>query len=472
MEPQSAPREEGEKWNEAELNRYWQDVAKECNSKLEPKPTNKTATRLTSPRTDNKLRFARIYSELIHSGRYTDELIKLEFSYWPAVEDMFKTRDSSLEELQVKSSREIEKAISQLGHSHTEATISSLSSRHCQDVERLLNNWNLSIEALKDAQREDFCDKLLTLWSELENDDDSNNDNDPSSVDRMKNNSQHQILASSISKMDSSFEDLTLETGSANPIKMEESFTINLGAQLKTCHNLRILAVDSLYFCDMQRNKSAQMRTQTAMSLYSNNLSALVLLVDNHFNSYYGIQHDFSQLCNSLNEFHFDSFGKQIKHIQEHVMPAYANRRNLETGDCYVTRHSNLANVHVVFHLVTDDSLKNGEVNSRHAIMSSLRNILRVAHMYDIKTISIPLLLVDEMDEEILTVNWCLKRAELVLKCVKGFLIEMASLSTGVEQGTIQFLVPKGISEELFTSLASLIPEIFRLANSVILKSS
>lgn len=401
--------------------------------------------------TRDKLKFAKIYSDLIHSGKFTKKLIDLEFSYWPAVEEMFKTRDSSLEDLQTKSTQEIETAISQLGHSHTEATISSLSSRHCQDMERLINNWNMSIEALKDSQRDDFCEKLHQLWEELMND----NCDKPSTME--------------IDGQEPDYCDVIEVQPS---IRMEESFTINLGSQLKTAHNLRILAVDSLYFCDTQRNRSVQVRTQTAMSLYSHNLSALVLLVDNHFNSYYGLQHEFSQLCNRLNEFHFDNLNTQIKHIQEKVMPVYAGRHNLETGDCYVTRHSNLANVHVVFHLVTDDSLKNGEVNSRHPIMASLRNILKVAHMYDIKTISIPLLLVDEMDEEILTVNWCLKRAELVLKCVKGFLIEMASLSTGVEQGTIQFLVPKGISEDLFASLASLIPDVFRLANSLNLKSA
>lgn len=429
--------------NEAELHRYWQDVVRECKSIVDNK---KPPIAKTNPLIRDKLEFARIYNDLIHSGKFTEQLINLEFSYRPALEDMFKTRDKSLEELQTKSTKEIETAISQLGHFHTEATISSLSSRHCQDMERLLNNWNMSIEALKDAQREDFCEKLDTLWKELI--------------------SGRQLKSIDLPVIKDDVDELSSQ------IRMEESFTINLGSQLKTAHNLRILAVETLYLCDTQRNRSSQIRTQTAMSLYSHNLSALILLVDNHFNSYHGIQHTFSQLCNSSNEFHFDNFGNQIKHIQEEVMPNYAGRHNLETGDCYVTKHSNLANAHVVFHLVTDDSLKNSEVNSRHPIMASLRNILRVAHMYDIKTISIPLLLVDEMDEEILTVNWCLKRAELVLKCVKGFLIEMASLSTGVEQGTIQFLVPKGISEDLFSSLASLIPEVFRLANSVNLKST
>lgn len=450
--------------NEADLFRVWQSIVKESKSL----PTNSTGNHplksQTNPKNNpllkQKLKFARIYSDLIHSGRYTEKLIDLEFSYWPAVEDLVKTRDTSLDDLQARTSKEIEEAIQQLGKTQTEETISSLSSRHCQDLERLLKNWNMSIEALKESQREDFVDKVNLLWSEyaLIRDSDSSNSN---------NRSDKEHYFSNLGLFDpKNLPESTYQ------IKMEESFTINLGSQLKTAHNLRILAVDSLYLCDTQRIRSPQIRTQTAMSLYSHNLSAVVLLVDNHFNSYYGIQQEFSKMCNSLNEFHFDNFSKQIQLIRDSVMPVHAGRSNLETGDCYITKHSNLSNAHVVFHLVTDDTLRQDDINSRHPILSSLRNILRVAHKYDIKTISIPLLLIDEMNEEILTVNWCLKRAELVLKRVKGFLIEMASLSTGVEQGTIQFLVPRGISEDLFASLAALIPDVFRLSNSVNLKTN
>lgn len=398
------------------------------------------------------------------------KIIDLEMSYWPSLQDLIQTRDNSLEELQNKINDEITQAIQEIGKSHTDESISLLSSRHCQDMERLTNSWNMSIEALKETQREDFNDKVDSLWTEYnchskssngvtnnrQGDSDNNNEND------------FNIIGISSAHLMSSL-DLT---ESAYQIRIEESFTVNLGSQLKTAHNLRIMAVDTLYFCDILRIRSPQIRTQTAMSLYSHNLSAVVLLVDNHFNSYYGIQHEFSKTCNSLNELHFDNFSKQIQHIRDNVLPDRAERKSLETGDCYITKHSNLSNVHVVFHLVTDDSLKNQEINSRHPILTSLRNILRVAHTHDIKTINIPLLLIDEMNEEILTVNWCLKRAELVLKRVKGFLIEMASMSTGVEQGTIQFLVPKGISEELFASLAALIPEVFRLSNSLNLKSN
>lgn len=41
-----------------------------------------------------------------------------------------------------------------------------------------------------------------------------------------------------------------------------------------------------------------------------------------------------------------------------------------------------------------------------------------------------------------MTVAWCTKRAELVFKCVKGFMIEMSSWG-GAELKNLQFLVPK-----------------------------
>ena len=41
-----------------------------------------------------------------------------------------------------------------------------------------------------------------------------------------------------------------------------------------------------------------------------------------------------------------------------------------------------------------------------------------------------------------MTIPWCMKRAELMFKCVKGFMIEMATYSSQ-ESRTIQFLVPR-----------------------------
>lgn len=71
----------------------------------------------------------------------------------------------------------------------------------------------------------------------------------------------------------------------------------------------------------------------------------------------------------------------------------------LHTGDFYLTKHSNLSEVHIVFHLVVDESVRSGEISSRHPTILSIRNIIRLCFRYDIQTLTIPLLLTHEMTE-------------------------------------------------------------------------
>ena len=57
-------------------------------------------------------------------------------------------------------------------------------------------------------------------------------------------------------------------------------------------------------------------------------------------------------------------------------------------GDFYVTKHSNLSDIHVVFHMVTDESVYNGNINSRHPVVMGLRNVLKVASMSSVSTVT------------------------------------------------------------------------------------
>lgn len=66
-----------------------------------------------------------------------------------------------------------------------------------------------------------------------------------------------------------------------------------------------------------------------------------------------------------------------------------------------MTKHSNLAEVHAVFHLVTDDNLSTMTINSRHPIMIGVRNLMMAASRHNITNLIIPLLLVHEMGEVI-----------------------------------------------------------------------
>lgn len=99
----------------------------------------------------------------------------------------------------------------------------------------------------------------------------------------------------------------------------------------------------------------------------------------------------------------------------------------LKTGDFFITKHSNLSQSHVIFHLISDEPINSpSEINSRHPVILGLRNILKTASRHDVTTLTIPALLRHEMSED-MTVQWCMRRAELVFKCAKGFMIESAS---------------------------------------------
>ena len=163
---------------------------------------------------------------------------------------------------------------------------------------------------------------------------------------------------------------------------------------MKAMHNLRLVASD--IFTDIckypeELEVALPQRLQTSMALYSNNLSGLVLLTDNSEMSLEGdcskITKDLNKLCNQATEFHFPSFEQQLETIRnEHLEPAVAWRLDyisknksmfhpdenqadqlnppldrLKTGDFYVTKHSNLSDIHVVYHMVTDDTVLQGK---------------------------------------------------------------------------------------------------------------
>ena len=70
------------------------------------------------------------------------------------------------------------------------------------------------------------------------------------------------------------------------------------GSQKKTMHNIRIIRGDPLSFCKHKRGAMGMEggggpnpeRLQTAMSLYSDKLSAIVMMVDGRVNSLVGLK--------------------------------------------------------------------------------------------------------------------------------------------------------------------------------------
>ena len=49
---------------------------------------------------------------------------------------------------------------------------------------------------------------------------------------------------------------------------------------------------------------------------------------------------------------------------------------SLRNGDFYVTKHSNLCEIHALFHMVADDSVMSAQINSRHPVVMGLRHVV------------------------------------------------------------------------------------------------
>ncbi|XP_076424134.1 ferry endosomal RAB5 effector complex subunit 3 isoform X2 [Peromyscus maniculatus bairdii] len=383
--------------------------------------------------------FADVYHDLIHSPA-SETLLNLEHNYFVSISELIGERDVELKKLRERQGIEMEKVMQELGKSLTDQDVNSLAAQHFESQQDLENKWSNELKQSTAIQKQEYQEWVIKLHQDLKNPDNSS-------------------LSEEIKVQPSQFRETADAVGRIyeEQRKLEESFTIHLGAQLKTMHNLRLLRADMLDFCKHKRTPGSGVklhRLQTALSLYSTSLCGLVLLVDNRINSYSGIKRD---------------SGNQNGGSDDKSKNSERNYLNILPGEFYITRHSNLSEIHVAFHLCVDDNVKSGNITARDPAIMGLRNILKVCCTHDITTISIPLLLVHDMSEE-MTIPWCLRRAELVFKCVKGFMMEMASWDGGISR-TVQFLVPQSISEEMFYQLSNMLPQIFRVSSTLTLTS-
>ncbi|XP_011067589.1 PREDICTED: uncharacterized protein C12orf4 homolog isoform X1 [Acromyrmex echinatior] len=427
--------------------------------------------------TDEEL-FAAAYHRLVHSPSL-EPILQEEHKYGRDVTEVIQMRDTDYERLTQKQTDEMRVAVEALEAGSTEKSINDMAGRHFEEQSLLQGFWGSKIDALRLDQRRQYRNWIMRLLEEQQ----TSMVSTPMGSPIVPLPPLRPALDNFVHSEEKQTTDYPL---------LEESFTIHLGSQMKQMHNIRILTGDVLDFCRTKNSESGMdptpQRLQTALELYSNDLCGLVLLSDNHLGSYSGITKELCSICQLTTEFHFPPIDEQLEKIREDVKDAVAWRqahhregndshakksttsKSLQTGDVFITRHSNLAQVHVVFHMVVNDSLRSGDINSRHPAILGLRNILKTACCNDVTTLTIPVLLVHEMSED-MTVAWCTKRAELVFKCVKGFMIEMASWG-GAELKNLQFLVPKGMSEEVFGTLATMLPSIFRVSNPLVFKAT
>lgn len=415
------------------IDNWHKDEILECTTKIGP--------------SDEEI-FAQSFHRLVHSSQLMEILLK-EQTYAKSIIEINRERDEQIKSLINEQQLEMEKKIDQLDDGTTSEDINNLLSQHYSRQNLLQRQWESELEAKMGHQKNDFRNWIVSLLGQT-----------------LYSMDERQSLVSGNSNHS--------ESDNASMFYMqtptyEESFTIYLGSQLKHMHNMRLVAANIYDFCDSLHINESISGANVALGLYSSALSGIILLTPS---GQVKTNRDLSKNASMSTEFHFNSIGQQIEDIQNELKLVKERAGcKLKPGDFFITRHSNLSQTHIIFHLISDEASNSPEdITSRHPVILGLRNILKTASRYDVTNLSIPALLRHEMSED-MTVPWCNRRADLVFKCAKGFIIESASWG-GSELSTLQLVLPQDISYELFTTLSNTVPQVFRLANAKIFSTS
>lgn len=256
----------------------------------------------------------------------------------------------------------------------------------------------------------------------------------------------------------------------ADKSELSETFTIFYGTQVRQMWNIRLIAskFEDVLLPSLDSTQELAMRTQTLSNLYGHDLSAAILLTTrNQFQNYMkiGTRSKFILKCKSSTEFHFNDISTQLETI-------YKSNQNFQEGDFFVTRHSNIPNIHAVFHLIISDDSISTDVTSQSKLITGYRSILKTCQLCDVHNITIPLLLLDDdivSDTTFVTnksqttsIEQVLyKRCELVLKSTKGLIqeysrgIKHAGQTGGVDKfpRSLTFVLPvlRGESQSGFS---------------------
>jgi len=358
-----------------------------------------------------------LMEKLVHSDAVT-HVVDLEQRMKNERRIVIKNREISLQKMAERHSKELK--------SFANADMAKIESRHFDDRKRIEEHFHEEVKTLEAKQRAEFLFNAERLLSE----------------------SARGVLKDRQSPLD----DEWVEIPPADDPIQQETFTVNLGNQLKVTQNLRLVRCNLYDEIRIRKVGSRPQRLESLFALFSGRPCGIVLPCTTEEPVYTNVDfEDVRKACLDTTDFVFPSFDEQFIAAQKIV-------HDLKEHRVVVTRHSNLsAAAHCIFHLFVGKLHAEKTIESRHPTLLALRTVIRECAQAELSSLQIPLLLTNTM-QETMTAPWCLRRAELVMKCIKGFLIEFP-----LSNCTVHFTVPLGIDSMVFKRIRDLIPDNFRL---------
>jgi len=159
---------------------------------------------------------------------------------------------------------------------------------------------------------------------------------------------------------------------------------------------------------------------------------------------------------------------KIINNATDQIQSAKSSVPTLVCGDFFITKHSNLLETQLVFHLISDEPKvpsQSSEVSTER-ILLALKNILYLSYQFDITTLTLPLFLLKEMktSKNIVVESKpqqpdpiFLKRADVISRLIKNTVTIIGEANGGIcPFQTFRFVLPESMGPSFPFFLASL----------------
>lgn len=173
----------------------------------------------------------------------------------------------------------------------------------------------------------------------------------------------------------------------STPKELKVAFTAVLGSHLRTPYQITLTASDPL------KDDSKEARLDTLELLYRPELTFRLVF----FHPKHGPKYPLGRVanawlfeaCGRSNELHFPSLSHQLAAALDRLQAAKAS---LQEGDFLLTRHSNLANTHVVIHMAMDHASETfpEDLNQRPLLIGGVRTLLTTVQRYGASKLVLP----------------------------------------------------------------------------------
>jgi len=356
-----------------------------------------------------QISFADAYHVLCGHVETRKMLLQLERQYALAIHTLLETRARALTALQDKQQTEMQN----IAQSRSEGVVQQLVNKHVGEMQALEQKWDREIKEAKELQKEEYQNFIIETYK----------NSNKQELNRL-------IAAQRKTPKVPQFGSGKQEDGiSAERV---ETFTVYLGSQLKTLYNIKLATGDILRLCGKKTLSTQTKNYIKHTKLYSSELSAVILLTDVDVSFSSQTNREFLDICRRSTEFHFEDV-----EIQLAKMNIELGNQKLNSGDFFVTQHSNLAHVHVVFHIAIE---KKNDAKTLNDLVLGLKNILDISSQYDIATLSLPVFFIDPSIKHLFSANHFKRRADTIIKTIRQFLME--NTRSEIPLRTIQLIHP------------------------------